>query len=65
MCSDFENYTEEFRFVTEFYEKDSDKDSLKVHLENRNTENIYFEKQEGESVSLSDIFGYLCANLNL
>ena len=51
VCSDFEKYTDEFRFLTEFYEKVIDKDSLKVQLETLRT---FFEKQEGESVSLSD-----------
>lgn len=54
--SDFGDYSEEFAFVTEFYAKDINKDSLKVQLERLKT---YFEKQEGEKVKVSDIFGYL------
>ena len=54
--SDFEDYSEEFTFVTEFYAKDIDKDSLKVQLETLKT---YFENQTSAKVKLSDIFGYM------
>ena len=42
-----EYYSDEFTLVTEFYENEIDKDSLKVQLLG-----TYFEKQGGESVSL-------------
>ena len=54
--SDFEDYSEEFTFVTEFYAMDIDKDSLKVQLETLKTP---FENQGSGTIKLSDIFGYL------
>jgi len=59
MRSDFQNYSDEFTLVTEFYENEIDKDSLKVQLLG-----TYFEKQGGESVSLLWYMA-ISANLNL
>ncbi|XP_045210891.2 uncharacterized protein LOC123562315 [Mercenaria mercenaria] len=54
--SEFGNYSDEFMFVTQFYEKDINKDSLKVQLETLKT---YFAQQDSGSINLSDIFEYL------
>ena len=56
MQSDFENYCDEFSYLTEFYETDIRKDSLKVQLETLRT---HFDSQESDCVKLKDIVDYL------
>ena len=51
--SDFEDYSEEFTFVTEFCAKDINKDSLKVQLETLKT---YFDQKEWSSQTVRYIW---------